>query len=231
MRRLVEAGVDIESSYLLNVVLCEVEVDGLQVRLHVLNAGALGDDRQTALGGPPEKDLGGRLSVLLGDLTDNIVLQEGLNLGGVLHVELPERGRAEGAVGGNGNALVLGKAEELVLDEVGVVLNLEGGWADLCVPEEVVDELGLEVGDADVLGEALGDEALHSGPRLLDGGLAGADLITLVLPARRVADGGVDVLGGDGEVDEVEIEVVDAPVSQLLLHDGLDALLVVEGVP
>lgn len=149
----------------------------------------------------------------------------------MLHVELEERGRAERAVGSDGDALTLGKLEELLLGEVGVVLDLEGGRADLGVAEEVVDQLGLEVGDTNAAGEAGIDEALHGGPGLLDGGLAGANLIALVVPAGRVADGGVDILKGDGEVNEVEVEVVDAPVGELLLDDGLDALTVVEGVP
>jgi len=51
------------------------------------------------------------------------------------------------------------------------------------------------------------------------------------VPARGVADRGVDILEGDGEVDEIEVEVVDAPVGELLADDGLDALTIVEGVP
>jgi hypothetical protein len=50
-------------------------------------------------------------------------------------------------------------------------------------------------------------------------------------PTGRVACLGVDVLEGDGEVDEVEVEVVNAPVLELLLADGLDLLAVVEGLP
>jgi hypothetical protein len=66
----------------------------------------------------------------------------------------------------------------------------------------------------------------------LDDGLAGADLaLAIVVPAGRVADRGVDVLERDGEVDEVEVEVVNAPVGELLLDDRLYPVAVVEGVP
>jgi hypothetical protein len=51
------------------------------------------------------------------------------------------------------------------------------------------------------------------------------------VPAGGVADAGVDVLEGYGEVDEEEVEVVDLPVGELAAGDGLDALLVVEGLP
>jgi hypothetical protein len=50
-------------------------------------------------------------------------------------------------------------------------------------------------------------------------------------PAGWVADLGVDVLEGDGEVDDVQVEVVDTPVGQLLAADGLDLLTFVEGLP
>jgi len=50
-------------------------------------------------------------------------------------------------------------------------------------------------------------------------------------PARWVAHLGVDVLERDGEVDDVQVEVVDAPVGQLLLADGLDLLALVECLP
>ena len=229
---LVEADAAVETRDGLEVLLGEIEIERVEVGLHGGLAAGLGDDGQAALGGPAEEDLGGVLVVLLADGLDGGVLEEGLELLGVLHVELAERGRAEGGVGGHGDALSLGEVEEVLLDEVGVVLDLEGGGADLGVAEEVVQELGLEVGDTDALGETLLDERLHGGPGLLDGGLGGADLALAVkVPAGRVADRGVDVLEGDGEVDQVEVEVVDTPVGELLADNGLDAVAVVEGVP
>ena len=228
---LVEADAAVEGRDGGDVLLGEIELDARQVGGHELLAGALGDDGQAALGGPAEENLRGLAVVLGGDLLDGVVLDEGGQLDGVLHVELEEAGGAEGAVGGDGDALALGEVEQLLLDEVGVVLDLEGGRADLGVAEEVVDQLALEVGDADALGEAGGDEGLEGAPGLLDGGLAGADLVALIVPAGGVADRGVDPLEGDGEVDEVEVEVLEAPVGELLLDDGLDALSIVEGVP
>lgn len=113
-----------------------------------------------------------------------------------------------------------------------MVLDLEGSRRDLGVAEEVVEELGLEVGDTDALGETASDEGLHGGPCLLDGGLGRADLgLAVVVPAGRVSDGGVDVLEGDGEVNEVEVKAVDTPVSKLLANDGLYTVSIVEGVP
>lgn len=127
---------------------------------------------------------------------------------------------------------MLSKTDQLGLLEVGVKLNLESRGADLGILEHVVDGLRLEVGDADASGKALLDELLHGAPGLLVGGLAPADLlVAIVVPAGRVADSGVDVLEGDGEVDEEEVKVVDLPVGELAAGDGLDVLLVVEGLP
>lgn len=196
-----------------------------------MGSGSLGDDSKTALGGPAEEDLGRIPVVLGGDLLDGLIFDEGSELRSVLHVEFEEAGRAERAVGSDGDSFPLGEVEELLLDEVRVVLDLEGGRADAGVAEEIIDQLSLEVGDTDAAGEAGIDELLHGGPGLLDGGLGGDNLIVLIVPAGGVADGRVDVLEGDGEMDEIEIEVIEAPVGELLLDDGLDAVAFVEGVP
>lgn len=65
----------------------------------------------------------------------------------------------------------------------------------------------------------------------MDGGGAGDDIFAVVGEAGRVAIRGVDVFEGDGEVDDVEVEVFEAPVFELLFADGLDFVAVVEGVP
>jgi hypothetical protein len=50
-------------------------------------------------------------------------------------------------------------------------------------------------------------------------------------PAGRVAYFGSNIFDSDGEVDQVEIEVVNTPVRELLACDWLDLLGVVERVP
>ena len=105
-------------------------------------------------------------------------------------------------------------------------LDLQGSGRDVGVAHHVEDQLAVEVADADAPAQAVPDEAFHGGPGLLDGRLAG--------PGGgfgRVSDGRVDVFERDGEVDEVEVEVVDGPVSELAFADRADALGVVEGVP
>ena len=65
----------------------------------------------------------------------------------------------------------------------------------------------------------------------MDGGIAGDDVLAVVGEAWRVAVRGVDVFEGDGEVHDVEVEVVNAPILQLLLADRCHTVMVVERVP
>ena len=148
-----------------------------------------------------------------------------------MHVEFDEGLRAEGGVGGDGDAFGLGEVQQALLREVGVVFDLEGGGASFGVAEEVHEELAVEVADADALGQALALDFLHGGPGLLDAGVAGYDVLAVVGEAGGVADGGVDVFEGDGEVNYVEVEVVDAPVLELFFANWLDFVAIVEGVP
>ena len=111
------------------------------------------------------------------------------------------------------------------------MFDLEGCGMDLGVAEEIHEELAVEVADADGFGHTLAHELFHSGPRLLDRGVTGNDVLAVVGEAGRVAFRGVDVFEGDGEVDDVEVEVVDTPVLELLFADRLDSVVVVEGVP
>lgn len=113
-----------------------------------------------------------------------------------------------------------------------MVLDLEGRWADCGVAEEIEDERALEVGDTDGFREAFLGDRLHGCPGLLDAGVAELHVVlSVVSPSGWVAHGGVDVFKRDGEVHDVEVEVLEAPIGELLARDGLDLWAVVEGVP
>lgn len=228
----VESQSLVKSRDLLELRLLEIEVAHVQVLLESGLGVGLWNDGNAALGDPSEDDLSWGLLVLLSNLGDHLVLEQHWGVGGLLPSELDEGGWTEGGVGGDGDALLLGQADESWLDEVWVVLDLEGSWTDLGVAEEVKDQRSLEVGDTDGAGHLLLDQGLHGGPGLLDGGVGELNGgLAIVVPSWWVADGWVDVLQGDWEVDEVEIEVVKAPVSELALGNWLDLLLVVERVP
>jgi hypothetical protein len=65
----------------------------------------------------------------------------------------------------------------------------------------------------------------------VDGGVGELDLAVGGRPAGRVPHRGVEVLQGDGEVHDVQVKVVDAPIGELLAGDGLDLVGFVEAVP
>lgn len=70
----------------------------------------------------------------------------------------------------------------------------------------------MEVGDTDRADELLFDEVLEGLPRFLNGDIDGNDtmvntVLILVGPTCGVMLGVVDVLDGDGEVDQEEVEI------------------------
>lgn len=206
--RSVEALVEVKARDLVNLGLAEVEVGDLQVLLETALVVGLGNDSNSALSGPSEENLGCGLSVLVGNLLDQVVLEEERSVLGALHVKLVVRRGTEGGVGSDVDVVLLADVDELLLDEVWVVLDLESLGHDLGVAGEVDEGLVAVVGNTNVLGKLLLVERLESSPGLVERSLDGGDLAVLVGPAGRVADAGVNVLDGEREVDDVEVEVV-----------------------
>lgn len=141
------------------------------------------------------------------DLGDDGMYEQRLKVLRFFKVEFNKALRAKGRVSGDGDTLLFGEVDEVGLNEVWVVFDLEDGDGDFGVAEGVHEEGALEVGDTDGAGEALFDEAFHSLPGLVDGDVDGFDalvdtVITLVGPGSGVVLGVVDVLEGDGEVDQ-----------------------------
>lgn len=126
----------------------------------------------------------------------------------------------------------MGELREGWLHQVRVVLDLQSSRADLRVAQQIQDQGALEIRNANRLCVSLANQALHRRPRLLDRSIAQLDFgLAIVKPLRGVPDGGVDVFESNGEVDEVQVKVVNPPVLQLLLADGRNPLAIVEGVP
>ena len=111
------------------------------------------------------------------------------------------------------------------------MFNLEGSRGDLGVAKEIHEELAVEVADADGFGHVFIHELLHSRPGLLNGGIPGDDVLAIVGEAGGVAFRGIHVFQRNGEVDNIEVEVINAPVLKLFFADRLHAIVVVEGVP
>lgn len=229
--RVVESQVLVQRADGLDLSGLQVPGSDIQVLRQAVWVVALGDDSDVALRGPAQQHLGRGLAMLLSNGLDSGVLEQERGLLSVLQLQLKEAQRAEGGVSSHGNAFLLDVVDQTSLGQVGVVLNLESGRADARVAQQVHDQLGAEVADTNAAGELLVDQGLHGRPGLLDGGIAELKLGAVAAPAWRVADGGVDVFQGNGEVDDVQVEVVDTPISKLLTADGLDLVALVEGVP
>ena len=180
---------------------------------------------------PPEQDLRRGLSVLVCNGLDGRVVEEERGVFGSLHIELEEGLRTKGRVRGHGDSLSLRKLDESFLAEVWVVFDLQSGWLDGGISEEIHDQLTVEVTDADALGQAFLCYRLHCCPGLLDGGSTGHNVLVVVREAGWVTYRGIDILEGDGEMYNVQVEVINAPVVQLLLANRLHPVAVVEGVP
>ena len=169
--------------------------------------------------------------MLAGDRLDGRVVQQRRGPVRVFHVQLQERRRPEGRVRRNRDAVLLRVLDQPCLHEVRVVLDLQGRRRDLGVAEEVHDQLRAEVADSDALRQPFLDQLLHLRPSFLDGGFAEGEFVILVFPAWRIPYRRVDVFQGDWEMDDEEVEVVDAPIAELLLCGLLNNFFIVEAVP
>ena len=136
----------------------------------------------------------------IGDGLHDLVVKQHGGVLGLLHVELDERQRAERAVGGHGDVALLAELEERLLGQVGVVFDLESLRELLGVAEQVEEKSTVVVADAERLDQAGLVESLHGVIGLFESGVAELDLVVLVVEARRVPDGRVDILECDREV-------------------------------
>lgn len=227
----VESKVLVQRAQRFNVGGLQIPSGHVQVLRQAARVVALGDDGDVALGGPAEQHLGGGLAVLLGNRLDGRVVEQQRRVLGLLVVQLQEAQRAEGRVRRHSDALLLHVLDQRLLGQVRVVLDLQGRRANARVPQQVHDQLGAEVADADAARQLLVNQGLHGLPRLLDRRVAELDLILGARPARRVFLGRVDVFQRDREVNEIQVKVIDAPVGQLLPGDRLDLVGLVERVP
>ena len=135
-----------------------------------------------------------------------------------VHVQFRPTGRTERAVRSDSNLVVLAQLEQRLLRQVRVDLDLVHLRVVLGVAQDIVQQRTVDVRYADVLGQAGVDELLHGAPGLLEGDVAhGVAFLVEAEPTWWEPGGDGDVLEGAGEVDEEQVEVVDAPEGELVL--------------
>ena len=169
--------------------------------------------------------------MLLGNPLDSSMLKQQRRILRMLKVQLKETQRPKRRISSNSKTLTLRVIHQPSLRQVRVVLDLQGRRPNTRIPQQIHQQLRAEVAHANAAGELLVDQRLHRRPRLVDGRVGQLDLTVGCCPAGRVAHAGVQVLQCDWEVHDVQVEVVDAPVGELLAADWLDFVAFVEAVP
>lgn len=229
---IIESKPLVKSTDRVQLALIHIKFRNLQVLLQTFLVVALGDNSQPSLRSPSQQDLRRSLVVLLRNGSNSRVFKQNRCILSLLPFKLNERLWTERRIRSNRNFLALSKLEQCRLDKIRVVLNLQSRRSDLGVSQQIQNQASLKVGDTNRLRKTLVYQALHRSPSLLNGSIAQLDIIfAIVCPARRIASLGIDVLECNREVDDEEIEIVDAPVCELLFADWLYFVAVVEGVP
>lgn len=116
--------------------------------------------------------------------------------------------------------MMLAQLDQRLLRQIRVNLHLVHLGVVLGVAQNIIQQRAIDVRDTDVLGCAGVDELLHGAPGLLEGDVAhGVAFLVEAEPAGWELCGDGDVFEGAGEVDEEQVEVVDAPEGELVLGD------------
>lgn len=133
VRRVIKPQALVQRRNRINLLSRQVKIETVQVLCQPLGVVGLGNDDNVPLGGPAQKHLRGGLVVVLGRLGDGGVLEQRADIQGALIFQLEEALRAEGAVGGHGDVVLLAHLDELGLHEVRMVFNLIDGGLDFGV--------------------------------------------------------------------------------------------------
>ena len=197
------------------------ELDLLEVVADTAGSDGLGDDRVTANLGPGKDDLCRGGTDTVGDLLDDLVLDE---QGLIDHVV------AESRVLGDVNTLLTAPLDEVGLEEAGVALDLVGGRDDTSAVNQSLEVLLGVVGDTDSASLLL-VELGHSLPCVDDGdGVKHLD-VTVLLEREEVLVNILLLVESDREVNKVQVEVVEAELSKAVVESRSDVVGPVLGVP
>lgn len=171
---IIQAQANIQARDLGNLLLGQVKRGAVQVLRQALGAVGLWNHDDVALRGPAEEHLRRRLAVPVRHRLDDGVLEERRRGGRLAAAHLQVRLRAEAAVRRHDDAVLLRHVDEVALRQVRVVFDLQHRGPDLGVAQHVVEELGVEVGYANRLEDAVrvgrgAGQALERGPCLGNG--------------------------------------------------------------
>jgi hypothetical protein len=170
---------------------------------------------------PGENNLCGSGIETLGDLLDDLVLDE---------EGLADHVVTEGGVLGDVDTLLAAPLDEVGLEEAGVALDLVGGRGDTGAVNEGLEVLLGVVGDTDGAGLLL-VKLGHGLPCVDDRDVVKHLDVTVVAEGEQVLVDIASLIESDGEVDEVQVEVLEAELSKAVVKGGSDVLGSVLRVP
>lgn len=220
------------------------ELDVLEIAVDPRRGGALGQDDVTPLQSPRDQDLRQRVVPFLRDVDEGLV---GVDL-------LPRRRdlvlRPQRRVGGGHDVVLEAELDEVVVGQERVDFDLVDLGLDLGEFEELLEPRDGPVRDADGAGLALFVQLFHRAPcRLWVLGQLFLDDVLFLLVSRFLflllfiyvviylavgADLGAGIgvlLGGDGPMDEEEVDVVELEPLEGVVERPLDLILLVQVVP
>ena len=223
---IVESSAGIKRGNGLHLFLLEAKAEQVNVLLHPLRLGGLWNDGSASLDAPSEHNLSGSLTVLCGDFLDFLILEAAVLLS--RHTQLDVGSRSKVAEAGDCDVVGVAESNEPLLSVVRVQLDLQDGWLDFGVAQDVSQQGDADVAHANGLDQTFLLEFLHSLPsfRVRDWILDHLHVLWVgeVDPLWRVAVLDWHELQRDGEVDQVQVEVLKAQVLQRLLTSHLHML-------
>jgi len=210
----------------------QLEVENVDVLGETLWLRALWDCDAFALHSPAKADLSLGFIVFFGSVNDGFTKEARVLSSGHFHLnvaqatEVRETNNVE-------ISILLSISEELLLSIEGVQLDLQHGRLNLSVLQDIVDLAGVDVAAADVSRHLVVNERLHCVPGVLVASLIVENhrVVIGVHPLRRILALNSHELLGNGEVNQVQIEVLKLQICEGLLAGHFNLISSVEGVP
>ncbi len=151
------------------------------------------------------------------------------------HIQLEIALCAERGEGGDVDPIPLGAADQLFLCEIRVALDLEHRRSDPRIAHQIMNQAGRVVAHADPLHEASIDQRFHRRPCLMQRHAcfvhARLGSVRVEQPFRRISLLYRHEFQRDGEVDQIEIELLQLQVFERLAARQFDMFGRVERVP
>mmetsp|Transcript_52686 Transcript_52686/g.138186 ORF Transcript_52686/g.138186 Transcript_52686/m.138186 type:complete len:232 (+) Transcript_52686:25-720(+) len=206
----IEAAVLVQSVDGLHLLGGQLKVEEREVLPQSRRLRRLRDDGRAVLHSPAQHDLSGGAPVSGSDFADSRFLQARVVRCGPTQFDI--RDRAKVAEARHRNALFPTESDQLLLRVVRVQLDLQDRGLDLRVAQNVTQHRRPDVAHADIADQSICDQLLQSLPSFLHRNRilnhAWPVAVRVVGPLRRVARVEGNELQRNGEVYQVEVQVV-----------------------